>query len=495
MNSHDSEIVLIGGGVMSLTLAMILKELDSSLNIAVYEKLEDVALESSMVWNNAGTGHQALCELNYTPENADGSIQTTKAFAINQLYELSKEFYAHCIRKGLLKAPETFINPLPHISFVFDGNVPFLKKRYEQLSASPLFKNMLYTENHEQIKEWAPLLINGRESNQRVAATLIEGGTDVDFGEMVHQLRDSLSKMSGFAIFTNHKAIGLDKRSNGWDIRFKDTKNGTIKTVRTKFVFLGAGGGAFPLLQKSGIPEGKGYSGFPVGGLWLICKNQEIVEQHNAKVYGKASLGAPPMSLPHLDTRIIHGKKHLLFGPYAGFNTKFLKYGSWLDFPLSMRSDNWLPMLEAGMRNTSLTLYLIKQVLMGKRGRMKKLDQYVPNANIDDWTEQFAGQRVQVIRRDASGHGDLQFGTEVITSSDGTLAALLGASPGASTAVDIMLQVVRTCFKERFQKDDWEGKLREMLPSYGFELEEHIKHFNDNRSKTAETLKIPFVAI
>ncbi|MDE6978765.1 MAG: malate:quinone oxidoreductase, partial [Helicobacter sp.] len=277
MNSHDSEIVLIGGGVMSLTLAMILKELDSSLNIAVYEKLEDVALESSMVWNNAGTGHQALCELNYTPENADGSIQTTKAFAINQLYELSKEFYAHCIRKGLLKAPETFINPLPHISFVFDGNVPFLKKRYEQLSASPLFKNMLYTENHEQIKEWAPLLINGRESNQRVAATLIEGGTDVDFGEMVHQLRDSLSKMSGFAIFTNHKAIGLDKRSNGWDIRFKDTKNGTIKTVRTKFVFLGAGGGAFPLLQKSGIPEGKGYSGLHVGGLWLICKNQEIV--------------------------------------------------------------------------------------------------------------------------------------------------------------------------------------------------------------------------
>ncbi|MDE7173589.1 MAG: malate:quinone oxidoreductase, partial [Helicobacter sp.] len=282
MNSHDTDIVLIGGGIMSFTLATILKELDPSLGIAIYEKLEDVALESSMVWNNAGTGHQALCELNYTPENADGSIQTKKAFAINQLYEISKEFYAHCVRKGLLKAPETFINPLPHVSFVFDENVPFLRKRHEQLSASPLFKNMVYTEDHELIKQWAPLLIEGRATDQRVAATRIEEGTDVDFGEMVHQLRDSLSKMSGFEIFTNHRAIGLDKRSSGWDIRLKATKNGTIKTVRTKFVFLGAGGGAFPLLQKSGIPEGKGYSGFPVGGLWLICKNEEIVNKHYA---------------------------------------------------------------------------------------------------------------------------------------------------------------------------------------------------------------------
>lgn len=495
MSSNDSEIILIGGGVMSLTLAMILKELEPSLNIAVYEKLEDVALESSMVWNNAGTGHQALCELNYTPENSDGSIQTSKAFAINQLYELSKEFYAYCIRKGLLKTPETFINPLPHISFVFDENVAFLKKRHEILSASPLFKNMIYTEDQELIKQWAPLLIEGRSVSQRVAATRVEEGTDVDFGELVHQMRDSLSQMPGFEIFTNHKATGLTKTSSGWEVHFKDTRNNITKTARAQFVFLGAGGGAFPLLQKSGIPEGKGYSGFPVGGLWLVCKSDSIVNKHYAKVYGKASLGAPPMSLPHLDTRIIHGKKYLLFGPYAGFNTKFLKYGSWFDFPLSMRADNWLPMLEAGMRNVPLTIYLVEQVLMGMKGRMKKFNLYVPNANASDWEERFAGQRVQVIRRDASGRGDLQFGTEVITSSDGSLAALLGASPGASTAVDIMLQVVRTCFKDKMQNGGWEEKLREMLPSYGFSLEENIKHFNEHRSKTAETLKIPFVAI
>lgn len=493
--SDDSEIVFIGGGAMSITLALILKELDSSLNIVIYEKLHDVAQEATMVWNNAGTGHQAFCELNYTPDFPDGHIDVTKAFAINQYYELSKEFFAYCIRKGLLKSPETFINPLPHISFVVDEHVSFLKKRHEMLTQSPLFQGMRYTEDHDQIKEWAPLLINGRDPKQRVAATCVEGGTDVDFGEMAHQMCDALMKMPGFALYTNHEAKDLNKTSSGWEITLRDTVNHITKTVRSKFVFLGAGGGAFTLLQKSGIPEGKGYSGFPVSGLWLVCKNEEIIQHHHAKVYGKASLGAPPMALPHLDTRIIHGKKELLFGPYAGFNTKFLKNGSWLDFPTSMRSDNWLPMIQAGLDNIPLTIYLIKQVMLSLEGRIKKLKVYMPEAKADDWRIQRAGQRVQVIRRNAHGRGSLQFGTEVIHSKDGSIAALLGASPGASTTVDIMLQVVHLCFREEVEKGNWDEKLREMIPSYGRNLEENITHFNEVRSKTAETLKIPFEPI
>ncbi|RAX58402.1 malate dehydrogenase (quinone) [Helicobacter monodelphidis] len=494
MNLEETEIALVGGGIMSITLATILKELQPSLQITLYEMLDDVALESSAVWNNAGTGHQALCELNYTPETADGGVDITKALKINRSFELSKEFFAYCIQKNILKEPSTFINPLPHISFVIENNVPFLQKRFQLLSKSPLFKSMQYTQDHEQIKQWAPILIEGRNPNQKVAATYMAEGSDIDFGEMVHQLKDSLSKRENFKIHLNHRVTHLNKEGNEWVLQIKDTLNHTQKKVKAKFVFLGAGGGSFPLLQKSGIPEGIGYGGFPVGGLWLVCKNQEVIAKHHAKVYGKASLGAPPMSLPHLDTRIIHGKRELLFGPYAGFNTKFLKHGSWLDMPLSLKSSNWIPMLQAGIDNVPLTIYLIKQVLMSQDGRMKKLDVYMPSAQKSDWEGKFAGQRVQVIKRNAQGRGSLQFGTEVITSSDGSLAALLGASPGASTTVEIMLEVIERCFSKEYTQN-WKEKLQEMIPSYEHTLEEDIAHFNEYRSKTAEVLKIPFVAI
>ncbi len=405
---EDADIVLVGGGVMSFTLAAMIKELQPSAHISVYEMLEDVALESSMCWNNAGTGHQSFCELNYTPKKADGSIDITKAVSINQQYELSKEFWAYCVRVGILKEPKTFLNPVPHLSFVVDD---------------------------------------------------------------------------------------INKDGNAWLLDVLDKQNGTKKQVKTKFVFLGAGGGSFPLLQKSGIPEGRGYGGFPVGGLWLVCKNRDIIDKHHAKIYGKASIGDPPMSVPHLDTRIINDKKELLFGPYAGFNTKFLKHGSFFDFPLSMRANNLLPMIQAGIDNVPLTVYLIKQILMLDRQRMKKLNVFIPAAEFKDWRAMFAGQRVQIIKKDANGRGSLQFGTEVITSQDGTLAALLGASPGASTVVNIMLQVLERCFGDKMNSSDWREKLTQMVPSYGRSMEENITRFNECRSKTAETLQMPFCAI
>lgn len=493
--NEDSEVVLVGGGVMSLTLAAMLKELSPSIHISIYEMLEDVGLESSMTWNNAGTGHQALCELNYTPKKEDGSIDITKALKINQQYELSKEFWAYCVKVGILKEPRTFINPVPHLSFVVDHIVPYLKQRYETLKTSPLFANMYYSEDREQIKQWAPLLLEGRDDKQHIAVTYMEEGSDVNFGEMVRQFRNKLSQKDGFDVYVNHKVYDLEKEGNKWRLDVLDKQSGERKQIRAKFVFLGGGGGSFPLLQKSGIPEGKEYGGFPVGGLWLVCKNREIIDKHHAKIYGKASIGDPPMSVPHLDTRIIDGKRELLFGPYAGFNTKFLKCGSLLDFPLSVRPSNFLPMVQAGIDNMPLTIYLIKQILMSNKQRMRKLNVFMPAAELKDWKAMFAGQRVQIIKKDAKGRGSLQFGTEVITSSDGSLAALLGASPGASTVVDIMLQVLERCFGTEMQSNEWKDKLIQMVPSYKRSLEENITHFNECRSQTAQVLQMPFCAI
>ena len=493
--NEDSEVVLVGGGVMSLTLAAMLKELSPSIHISIYEMLEDVGLESSMTWNNAGTGHQALCELNYTPKKEDGSIDITKALKINQQYELSKEFWAYCVKVGILKEPRTFINPVPHLSFVVDHIVPYLKQRYETLRTSPLFANMYYSEDREQIKQWAPLLLEGRDDKQHIAVTYMEEGSDVNFGEMVRQFRNKLSQKDGFDVYVNHKVYDLEKEGNKWRLDVLDKQSGERKQIRAKFVFLGGGGGSFPLLQKSGIPEGKEYGGFPVGGLWLVCKNREIIDKHHAKIYGKASIGDPPMSVPHLDTRIIDGKRELLFGPYAGFNTKFLKRGSLLDFPLSVRPSNFLPMVQAGIDNMPLTIYLIKQILMSNKQRMRKLNVFMPAAELKDWKAMFAGQRVQIIKKDAKGRGSLQFGTEVITSSDGSLAALLGASPGASTVVDIMLQVLERCFGTEMQSNEWKDKLIQMVPSYKRSLEENITHFNECRSQTAQVLQMPFCAI
>ncbi len=312
---------------------------------------------------------------------------------------------------------------------------------------------------------------------------------------MVRQFRNKLSQKDGFDVYVNHKVYDLEKEGNKWRLDVLDKQSGERKQIRAKFVFLGGGGGSFPLLQKSGIPEGKEYGGFPVGGLWLVCKNREIIDKHHAKIYGKASIGDPPMSVPHLDTRIIDGKRELLFGPYAGFNTKFLKRGSLLDFPLSVRPSNFLPMVQAGIDNMPLTIYLIKQILMSNKQRMRKLNVFMPAAELKDWKAMFAGQRVQIIKKDAKGRGSLQFGTEVITSSDGSLAALLGASPGASTVVDIMLQVLERCFGTEMQSNEWKDKLIQMVPSYKRSLEENITHFNECRSQTAQVLQMPFCAI
>jgi len=484
---NKTDVILIGAGVMSATLGALLKELAPEMEIKVFEKLANAGEESSNEWNNAGTGHAALCELNYTPEKSDGSIDISKAINVNEQYQVSRQFWSYLVNQNLIHNPHEFIMPIPHMSLVEgEKNVAFLKNRFKALSNIPLFQGMEYSEDPEKLKEWVPLIMDGRTSNEPIAATKIDSGTDVNFGALTRMLFDHL-KSKNVEINYKHSVKDIKRTNDGlWEVKVHNLNSGKTEYHSAKFVFIGGGGGSLHLLQKTGIPESKYIGGFPVSGLFMVCNNPEVVEQHHAKVYGKAKVGAPPMSVPHLDTRFIENKKALLFGPFAGFSPKFLKTGSNLDLISSVKPNNVITMLAAGVKEMALTKYLIEQVMLSHDKRMEELREFIPNAKSEDWDIVVAGQRVQVIKDTEAGKGTLQFGTEVVSAADGSVAALLGASPGASTAVQVMLEVLEKCFPE--QMFEWKPKIQEMIPSYGISLVDNPELFHEIHASTAKAL-------
>ena len=490
MTSNTVDVLLVGGGAMSTTLATLLKQLDPTMTMMMVERLDGVAKESTDGWNNAGTGHAAYCELNYTSVGADGKVNIDKAVNINAAFEVSLQFWSYLVEQGLMPAAKEFIHRVPHQSFVWgESNVAKLKARYEAMSAHPAFKEMQYTEGADTMKEWMPLVMQNRQVDGPIAATRVAHGADVNFGSIARNMTKYLESVENFELSLNTDVKDLNKNADGsWDVILE--KNGTTTTVKAKFVFLGAGGGALPLLQKSDIEESKGYGGFPVSGQWLVCEKPELVEQHYAKIYGAAPIGAPPMSVPHLDTRIIDGKKAILFGPFAGFTTKFLKTGSFWDLPKSIKLNNIKPMLSVGKNNMDLTRYLISEVRQSHKDRCESLRQFFPDAKDEDWKLAYAGQRVQIIKKDENGNGKLEFGTEAITSKDGSLAALLGASPGASTTVNTMIGIVERCFQDRLSTDEWQAKMKEIVPSYGESLIENTDLLLSTRERTLTTLNL-----
>ena len=471
---------------MSATFATLVKELQPDATLALFEALDAPAEESTNAWNNAGTGHAALCELNYTPEGKDGSIDISRALKVYSEFDLSRQFWSYLVRKGAVGAPESFVHTVPHISFVRgSADVDFLRKRFAAMSAHHCFAGMEYTENHDILSTWMPLVMEDREP---VAATRSTAGTDVDFGALARGMLAYLGTQPGFAASFGHRVTDLKRAADGrWNVTVR-AASGAVQTVSAKFVFLGAGGGALALLQKSGIPEGKGFGGFPVSGIWLRSDNPALSERHDAKVYGKASVGAPPMSVPHLDTRYVDGKRALLFGPYAGFSTKFLKHGSYADLFASINGGNLGSMLAVGRDNFDLTKYLVGEVLQSLQKRFESLKLFFPDAKPEDWRLEVAGQRVQVIMPDAKTGGKLQFGTEVITAGDGSLSAILGASPGASTSVAIMLNVIKTAFADRLA--EWTPKITEMIPSYGRSISDDAALAASVRADTNAALKL-----
>jgi malate dehydrogenase (quinone) len=488
-SSKNIDVALIGGGIMSTTLGSLIKQLQPEWSIDLYENLAQAGLESSDPWNNAGTGHAALCELNYTPAAADGSVATAKAVGINEQFHVSRQFWSHMVSQGHIGSPKGFINPLPHMSFVWgNDHSDYLKRRYEALRAEPLFQEIEFSEDHAELEKWVPLVMQGRDPQQRVAGSRVAGGTDVDFGALTRELAGYMDTQ-GAELHYGHKVVDVSRASDGrWELKVKKNSTEEVSKVSARFVFVGAGGGALHLLQRSGIPESKGFGGFPVSGQFLRSTDDAVIAQHNAKVYGQASVGAPPMSVPHLDTRFVNGKRSLLFGPYGGFSPNFLKSGSFLDLPLSVRTHNLIPMLAVGKDNLGLVKYLITEVLKSRPKKVAALRDFYPEVNGDAWELITAGQRVQVIKKDPKKGGVLQFGTEVITSADGSISGLLGASPGASTAAPIMIQVLQRCFPSEFK--GWEPKLKEMIPGYGAKLNENPSLLADITADTNRILEL-----
>lgn len=470
--AEKTDVLLIGGGVMSASLGTWLQELQPGWKQLMVEKLDNVALESSNGWNNAGTGHSANMELNYTPERADGSIDVSKALAINESFMISRQFWTAQVQRGVLHDPHSFINSTPHMSFVWgDKNVDYLTKRYRALQKTTLFQGMKFSTDRQQIQQWAPLVMEGRDPQQKVAATWTPVGTDVNYGEITRQLIGSLKKDPNFTLETSTEVTEFRRNDdNSWHVTVKDVKSGEARAIDAKYVFIGAGGAAIKLLQKTGIPEAENYAGFPVGGSFLMTENPEIANRHLEKVYGQASVGAPPMSVPHLDSRYLDGKRVVLFGPFATFSTKFLKQGSLFDLLSATTVHNVIPMMDVGLDNFDLVKYLIGQVMLSDDDRFAALKEYYPNARKEDWTLIQAGQRVQIIKKDPEKGGVLKLGTEIVTDQQKTLAALLGASPGASTAAPITLNVMKALFPQQFASPEWQAKIKAIVPSFGQQL-------------------------
>ncbi|EPN3524702.1 malate dehydrogenase (quinone) [Cronobacter sakazakii] len=490
--TEKTDALLIGGGIMSASLGTVLQEIQPDWKQLMVEKLDGVALESSNGWNNAGTGHSANMELNYTPEREDGSIDVTKALEINEAFMISRQFWSSQVKRGVLNDPHSFINSTPHMSFVWgDKNVEYLTKRYQALQQTTLFQGMQFSTDQQQIKKWAPLIIEGRDPKQKVAATWTPVGTDVNYGEITRQLVGSLKKTSNFKLETSSEVTDFKRNAdNSWHVTITDVNSGKEHAVDAKYVFIGAGGGALKLLQKTGIPEADNYAGFPVGGSFLVSENPEIARQHGEKVYGQASVGAPPMSVPHLDARFLDGKRVVLFGPFATFSTKFLKNGSFFDLLSTTTTSNFMPMTDVGLDNFDLVKYLIGQVMLSDEDRFEALKEYYPTARKEDWKLIQAGQRVQIIKKDPEKGGVLKLGTEIVTDQQKTLAALLGASPGASTAAPISINVIKQLFPEQFKSEAWQSKLREIVPSYGQKLNGNVALTQQVWDETAATLQL-----
>jgi malate dehydrogenase (quinone) len=473
-----ADAVLIGAGIMSATLGALLRRLEPDWSIALVERLDAAGAESSGPWNNAGTGHSGLCELFYTPQQPDGSIDVRKAVRVNEEFQVTRQFWSYAADNGMLSDVRGFLNPVPHVSFVQGAErVDYLRRRRQALAGNPLFARTEWIDDADEFARRLPLMAAKRDFSQPLALDWSADGTDVDFGALSRQLIGYGVRNGTTALF-GHEVRNLSRqRDASWTLTVRNRRTGKNRKLNARFVFVGAGGQALRLLQKSGISEAKGFGGFPIAGKFLRSGNPAITVEHRAKVYGLPAVGAPAMTAAHLDARIVNGKPWLLFGPFAGWSPKFLKHGHVTDLPRSVTPRNVAPVIGVGVTQLQLVNYLIGQLRLSQPARVGALREFVPSAVGSDWELTTAGQRVQVIRPTKRKGGVLEFDTTVLGAADGSIAGLLGASPGASTAVSAMLGVLQRCFPDRYQA--WLPTLKDMVPSLGASLSEEPALFDE----------------
>ncbi len=483
-----TDVVLVGAGIMSATLGALLRRLEAGWSITVVERLDGAAAESSDAWNNAGTGHSALCELNYTPER-NGLIDITKAVRVNEQFQVTRQFWAYAVENGILPDVHNILHVIPHASFAVGAErVAYLRRRRKALAANPLFARTELIVDADEFARRLPLMAAGRDFSEPVGLNWAADGTDVDFGALARQLLGYCVRGGATALF-GHELRDLSQQSDGsWTCKIRNRRTDETTKLNSRFVFIGAGGNTLPLLQRSGIGAAKGFGGFPIGGRFLRSADPGLAAAHRAKVYGVPATGAPPLGARHLDLRMINGRQWLVFGPFAGWSPKFLKHGRRSDLPRSVQPNNLLPMLGVGVSHTAMVRYLVGHLRMSHRDRVAALREFAPSAIDSDWQTLVAGQRVQVIRPASRRGGVLDFDTTVLSSADGSLAGLLGASPGASTAVSAMLDVLERCFPDRYQT--WLPTLKEMVPSLGAQLSREPALFDEVWSWGSKVLEL-----
>lgn len=450
-------LVIVGAGIMGVTFATLARELDPNLDITLIERLPGPAMSNSGVFNNAGTGHEANCELNYTPVDED-EIALDKALHIHAQFNVAKQFWAYLVKQGIVKNPASFIHATKHCTLVAEDSIGMLRLRFEEMSKHHFFGNMSFSESREEIQSWIPYTMEQRSETERMAATKIEGGTDVNFQAVTEDMVRYLGHHQVKLDFNTHVKRVHKSPTGTWLV--EASKDGAPVQYKADKLFVGAGGGAFPLLKKSHLPCRSRFAGFPVGGRFLVAEiDEQAARYYNAKTYGKAKVGAPPMSVPHLDLRAANGRHYLLFGPFATFMPVLEKGRGFVEYVRSMRLHDLPNLLNVALEHFPLVKYLVSETFKGKESMFTELENFAPGIRKKfEWKIVQAGQRVQIIK-----DGDLQMGTEVIVSEDLSYGTLLGASPGASVSPEVMLRTLEKMIPELFESEASQEKLKEIF--------------------------------
>ena len=490
-DSANPDVVLIGGGIMSATLAALLEVVAPQWSITVFEsaagrrRRELARLEQRRHRPRRPVRAELHARRARRPGGPGQGRHDQRAVP-----GLPPVLVAPG-RAGLTGAPKEFINPVPHVSFVTgeDGRA-YMRARHEALAAQPLFDGLEYSDDPAELAEWTPLMMAGRDPRQLVAATRSAAGTDVNFGALTRMLLEDAADR-GVAVHcqpARHEPRPARPTAAGRS-PCRDTVTGERRTVRRPVRLRRRRRRRAAAAAEGGHPGDRRASAASRSAASSCAPAPPSWSQHQAKVYGQAAVGAPPMSVPHLDPRVIDGDHSLMFGPYAGFSPKFLKAGSMFDLPRSVKPNNLGSMLGVARTELALTRYLVNELLQSGADRHQTLRAFVPDgrrARLGDDHRRPARPGHQAGPGDRPRRAPVRHrGRRRRRRHDRRPARRL---PGASTAVSAMLDLLERCFPDRMPA--WRPALQEAIPSYGRSLADDPALLAEVRASTMQTLEL-----